>query len=527
MSLLLLALLQPQQPRISKVVIVGAILVFVAGVSLLVYFYRRYKRIEKEPEEDWNLSRRSLFVNVAPPAHKAEEVSSPVSPVTTEVSAPVPEMPAAPAGGTREFASGIELAALAPSATELPLGTAPLQEPAPPAPEVLADVEPSRESRPTELLASLSPHEPVTAEAIEPEAFDEDVLEGLAFDERDPLAQETSTTATLQSAEPPPIARVAQRPQREPFDRPRIKRIEQREAYETPRIEPLTPREQAAATQELRSVRPPRVERSGEDPRQTPEARATGLFGSLPHSSSTAMPVEPQRAAGETRELAATEPSRARIPEPSVAGTHARRASAGSVLGLPAEPSYGPLILGDVVRNSSDVGIGGLSNYGKDVGPKSGRGGTIALLVVVGLLGGAVLLYLFVPSVHSRVGSLVGQVRGTDALAAHEAAMKPKVQIIPSYRPEVNKNLVTARGAVDNISDDPLENLSVEVSLQRGGDTPPEIRTVSVVPNPLAASQRGTFEFEYDGKRDTGFTGYKITRVFSNGTEIKFRAPGK
>jgi hypothetical protein len=185
------------------------------------------------------------------------------------------------------------------------------------------------------------------------------------------------------------------------------------------------------------------------------------------------------------------------------------------------------LILGDVVRNSSDVGIGALSNYGKEVGPKGGRGGTIALLVVVGLLGGAVLLYLFVPSVHSRVRSLVGQVRGTEAQAAREAAMKPKVQIIPSFRPDVNKNLVTARGAVDNISDEPLENLAIEVSLQRGADSPPEIRSVSVVPNPLPPNQRGTFEFEYDGKRDTGFTGYKITRVFSNGTEIKFRAPGK
>lgn len=525
MSLLLLALLQPQQPRISRVVIVGAVLVFVAGVSLLVYFYRRYKKIEKEPEEDWDLSRRSLFVNVPPPAQKAEEVSTPV---TTEVSAPVPEVPAAPTGGTREFASGIELAESAPSATELPLETAAFQEAAPPGREVVLEVEPSVASRPTEILASLSPQEPVTAEAIEPGAFDEEVWAGLELDEQPPMAQEeTAITATLQSTEPPPVARVEQRSHREPFEPPRIKRIEHREPYETPRIEPLTPREQAAATRELRSARPPQVEQPSGDRGQTRQAGATGLFGSLPRSSSTATPAEPPRAAGETRELAAAEPSPARIPEPSIAGTYAHKAAAGSVLGLPTEPSYGPLILGDVVRNSSDVGIEALSNYGKDVGPKGGRGGTIALLMVVGLLGGAVLLYLFVPSVHSRVGSFVGQVRGTDAQAAREAAMKPKVQIIPSFRPEVNKNLVTARGAVDNISDEPLENLSIEVSLQPGGDLPPEIRTVSVVPNPLPPSQRGTFEFEYDGKRDTGFSGYKITRVFSNGTEVRFRMPGQ
>jgi hypothetical protein len=528
MLLLLLALFQPQQPRISRVVIVGAILVFVAGVSLLVYFYRRYKRIEKEPEEDWDLSRRSLFVNVPPPAPKAAEASSPVSPVTTEISAPVPGLQTS-TGGTREFASGIELSESTPSTTELPLETAALQESARPAQEPLPEVEPSRESRPTEVLASLPPPEPVSAEATEAASFDDEAWADLELDEQSPLVEdETATnTSTLQSAEPPPVARVEQRSQREPFEAPRIQRVLHREAYETPRIEPLTPHEHAAATRELRSQRPPQVEQPGEDRGQPPQTGATGVFGSLPRPSRTATPSESPRAAGETRELAAAEASTARIPGPSIAGTHAHKAATGSVLGLPAEPSYGPLILGDVVRNSSDVGIGALSNYGKDVGPKGGRGGTIALLVVVGLLGGAVLLYLFVPSVHSRVGSLIGQARGTEAQAAREAAMKPKVQIIPSFRPEVNKNLVTARGAVDNISDEPLENLAIEVSLQRGADSPPEIRTVSVVPNPLPPNQRGTFEFEYDGKRDTGFTGYKITRVFSNGTEIKFRAPGK
>jgi hypothetical protein len=105
--------------------------------------------------------------------------------------------------------------------------------------------------------------------------------------------------------------------------------------------------------------------------------------------------------------------------------------------------------------------------------------------------------------------------------------MKQRAQIIPSFRPEVNKNMVTARGAIDNISDEPLEGLSLEVSLQRGGDTAPEIRSVAVIPDPLPPGQRGTFEFEYDGKRDTGFTGYKITRLFSNGTEVRFRMPGQ
>src|SRR2546430_7778994 len=40
------------------------------------------------------------------------------------------------------------------------------------------------------------------------------------------------------------------------------------------------------------------------------------------------------------------------------------RSSAGSILGLPAEASQGPLILGDPVRTESDTGIGALTNYG-------------------------------------------------------------------------------------------------------------------------------------------------------------------
>jgi len=63
------------------------------------------------------------------------------------------------------------------------------------------------------------------------------------------------------------------------------------------------------------------------------------------------------------------------------------------------------------------------------------------------------------------------------------------------------------------------------VSLQPGGDAPPETRRIPVTPNPLPSSARGSFQFEYDGKRDTGYAGYKITKLFSNGTEIKFRAP--
>src|SRR5215212_1015863 len=75
MLLLLFSLIQSQQsPRLSPFVIAVAVLAFIIGVSLLVYFFRRIKTSEKEAEEDWSLSRRSLFVNPEPGEQGAEQV---------------------------------------------------------------------------------------------------------------------------------------------------------------------------------------------------------------------------------------------------------------------------------------------------------------------------------------------------------------------------------------------------------------------------------------------------------------------
>ena len=121
------------------------------------------------------------------------------------------------------------------------------------------------------------------------------------------------------------------------------------------------------------------------------------------------------------------------------------------------------------------------------------------------------------------MAGFIARLRGVDA--QDRDALKTKAQIMPSSRPEVNKNMVIARGAVDNISEEPLGVLEVEVSLRRGDNAPPEIRRIPVTPDPLPPGERGSFEFEYDGKRDTGFAGYTITRLFSNGTEVRFRTP--
>lgn len=513
MPLLLLSLLQ--QGRLSKVVIVGAALLFIAGVSLLVYFYRRYQRIEKEPEEDWDLSRRSLFVNVAPPSRSADDAidSATVHP------APIPELTPVVSGGTSEFVSEPQSQPSKPAAPDAPQ---PTEAPPPPsAPIEVIDaappVEPVREDRMTQVLASLSPLEskeskelkaqeqPLAKTESEPEhtAFDDEVWAGLEADEPTPTRAQGGETMPLHAVtERLPGARVDERSHREPFEAPRIERVLHREPFEPPAINPLTPREQAAVTRGLPSSTPPRTQATTEEAKETP-ARNTMIFGAIPAEAdarpSTAEPV-----------IAAS----GRIAEPSVAGARSYKARAGSILGLPAEASQGPLILGDPARTDSDTGIGALTNYGKDLSPKAGWGGTIALIIVVALFGGAVLLYLFVPSVHSRVSSYIGRARGTDS----QASTKPKAQIFPSFRQEGTK----AKGAIDNISDEPLENLEVEISVQH--DASPEIRRGAVAPNPLPPNTRGTFEFDYDAKKDTNG---KILRLLSNGNEIKFRAPNQ
>ena len=120
---------------------------------------------------------------------------------------------------------------------------------------------------------------------------------------------------------------------------------------------------------------------------------------------------------------------------------------------------------------------------------------------------------------------MVARARGIDPNPP-PAVDQPKARVFPA-RNDANKNIVKARGAVDNISEETLSNLSVEVSLERGNGAPPEARKVAVNPAQLAPKQRGVFEFEYDGNRATGFSGYRIVRLVSGEGEIKFTTPGR
>lgn len=486
MVVTLLNLIQAPPQKTSLVVWIVAVVLFLAGVSMIVYFFTRLKKVDKEPEEDWISSRNTLFVAPTGSAKEPEIAASEAEPMRA-VEEPVEaveepalkepsyeEPPFVPRSETRELASEDFTG---PSVTA-PEEVTPWVPTEPRPAEVIE--EPAPAERATQALGSIpseaEPEEP--AKESEAAVFDEEVWAGL---------EPSDQTASLGSVEPEAsapeaFARVDSDTSRAPFEPPQIVPINRREPFEPPRIEPLAPRGSEAAP------RPP---------------------------------VSSKQAAGEAVPASLHVSQQA---EPYVPAARHDRKVAGSVLGIPVESGKGPLILGTPAKSPDELGIGGLTNYGKDTSERAGHGGTIALALAILLVAGAVLSYFYIPTVHSRVDNVVARMRGRDPVAeqAAVAASEPKARIFPARNPEVVKNTVKARGAVDNISQQTLENLSVEISLERYGGGPADTLNVQVNPTPLAPAQRGIYEFPYDGKL---YRGYSIAKLTSNGEEVKFITP--
>jgi hypothetical protein len=591
MFLLLFSLIQSQQsPRLSPFVIAVAVLAFIIGISLLVYFFRRIKTSEKEAEEDWSLSRRSLFVSPEPDEQTTEEVQRAERNQPEAINqAATRELTSIRTGEIHEIISG-QRASEPQAGQEVESGNSPTLEirsaEAPtvrdtPPPQRQSEPQPLREERSTEVLASLQPeYFDREAEAIDEAApFDDEVWAGLEVNEQQsappgetergtqllgsnelwPGVQQPSTEQSseqqaqppIENAQPPYDARMDHRTTRAPFEPPRIERFSQREPFEPPIIEPLTPREQSTFIEKQKDSSPSQdlyasTARDKKDstgdpiiyganierqPLQNERRAGEQLYGEQRRDAQALYEEDPRRV--EPAAPPSLPPAPAdRSVEPSVAARQVEsargsRTSRGAILGLPAEGSHGPLILGEPVRSKEERGIGALSNYGKPLEKDGGRGGTIALLAVILIIGGGLLAYFLSPSISSGINAWVKRLRGADVEEARRAAMTPKAVIYPRFNTEIDKTQVKIKGAVDNIWNEPLENLTVEVSLQRGGDAPPEVINVAVSPSPLSPNQRGTFDFQYEGKRDTGFTGYKITKLFTNGNEIKFTSPQK
>ena len=496
MCLLILSLLQAQPTRIPKLVWVGAIVIFLGGISMLIYFLTRLKKGEKEQEEDdWRTSRRSLFVEPVEPAELPPTAPKVVAENPTEVvSQSQPD--AAPPSSIAEQDDIVVPVSTEPSEASVPPWSAPpptavhepppiaVHEPPPTAvhepPVDQLELNPAKpDERGTQLLGS----EPAPL-ADEGVVLSDDVWAEL--DRNEPAAP----------SEPLPVARVEHRAARETFEPPAIRPVRPRAPFEAPQIDRIVPRNATPSVDEV-SRRVPSL--PPEQPRPEPD---------LP-----------------TRRL----PTPGAASEPSVGAVRvgAGPKPAGSVLGLPAESSRGPLILGEP-QQRADVGIGALSNYGKEIGGEGGRGGMVALALTILIVGGGTLSYLLLPSVHARVDSVVSRLRGEPPPEPPAPPPpQPKAQIVAGVS-EAVKNMVKAKGKIYNVSTETLENLSVEVGLYRTVEGQPETRIISVTPNRLEPAQQGRFEFEYDGSKATGYpSGYKPLRLLSKDEEVSFTRPGQ
>lgn len=162
-----------------------------------------------------------------------------------------------------------------------------------------------------------------------------------------------------------------------------------------------------------------------------------------------------------------------------------------------------------------------LARYGQRGDDRVGRGGTIALLFAIALVGGTAAAYFFVPAFRSRADALIARARGSNAKPAAE---KPKAQIYPQP-PEVRNGRVKVSGVIYNTSNEELRDLYLEVELMRGGSELPDIRRVPITPAQLGPGQQGRYEFDY---ADQEYTGHRIAKLMTrDGSQIWFTSPGK
>lgn len=525
----LISLIWLQSRPLSKTVIAIASLLFILAIVLVVYFVRKLRQSNKT-EDDWSLTRSSLFVEHTqepPPAEALPEAAEPEP----------PEPPRA-----EEFvAPKIEST---PSATELLTAT----EPEPPIRDerhtqvFSSPPPPLREERKTEVLSSYRPEPVPTPEEIVPATppvtdtasdealpFDEEVWAGIeeveppAAEEgtrelRSPAAPFIAPHAELDSPvidEPTHTARVEQHPPRALFEPPVVEPMRpSREPFEPPVITPVTPREQTALLGTRQADAPAKRDFvSPEIPPRPPVDRPAAerdLYNEPPRPTAP-LYSEPNEPAGGQLWDAAT------LAQATRAGSASK--PVGNVLGLPMEMSHAPLVLGTPAKSREEIGIGSLTGYGR-VDKDGGRGGLIALAIALLLFGGAALAYFFVPSVHERVNGWVARQRGLEP--ADSLLTQAKATIYPSRTPDTDKNTVHAKGAVQNISTDTLENLTLEVQLNKtGGEV--EMLNIPVTPAQLAPNDQGTYAFDYEAK---GVTSYTIKRLFIDGKEARFNAPG-
>jgi hypothetical protein len=457
----ILALIQQQRP--SWLVWSGVALVFVIGLSLLVYFIIRMRRSDRETEEDWNAAKSTLIdaETVLRPTREDQAWPSPTAaqPVAITDPAVVPPTepgPVHPTVSRSEIPAPLAVETTSDSAAAEPAGAAPEDHTAASQPQPDSGGYPGAPG--TELFASADS----APEANRPAPTEAAVLEDDVWEQLDRAGQVPDSDAVVEQP------RAAAR-----FEPPRIEPIVPRRAYEPPTITQIVAKTDPASavpagsptTSQFSSAADRKAEPAVEPAHQHVSARS-------PRSLGESATVAPKKAS---------------------------RFASGSVLGLPAEPSDKPMTFAaprEGGRNHED--IGSLANYGKpgDDEPR-GHWGTITLAAAILLVAGGVLAYLYNPGFQGWVERLRMKARGTTA-EAQPADDRPKVKVLPQ-RSQAENNQVKSWGYVfNNTNDEVLSGLAVELSMI-GRDGANETVTVSVNPSELQPgfagyTNRGVFE---------------------------------
>jgi len=478
-----------QAPRLPWGYLVLFGLLAVAAVGLLIYFLTRVRKSEKDAEEDWGFSSRAILLRPDAGAGselgKGQQISAKTLPKQEEPESAV--VAASEPSEARLAAEGPEpaLPQLSPETVSSPIAHADAIEP--------AEVTPPQTQRPLVEQESLSQAEQV-------EHADQGSLSRV--EEQVKHADQGSLSQVEEQME--------HADQGSPFDEEVWSQLEHPGSFVAP-----GPTEFAGSTAGPGAPREPY-----EPPRIVPIVPRTETEQPAPETGRPLSRQAPAPEIGRPFSLSQKPAKQARLevqPRPSQS-TKAATAAAGSILGLPAEVSAGPFII-DRSRGRQDAAeVGTLANYDRAPDDAAGHSGTIALLIAIVLVCGSLAAYFALPSVHVKVDEWVAHVRGI------KEPPKPVAQVFPSTLDET-KDPAIAKGALQNISDQPLTGLAVIVSLEPRGGGAAVTQDVPVTPDEIAPGQQGTYEFQIETKK---YQRYKVAGLKSkDGVTLTYVKPNQ
>jgi hypothetical protein len=461
--MLLISLIQSQPAtRMPWGVMVASALIVLLGVLLLVFFFRRFKKTEKEAdtEDEWG-SRWGLGLNADATQQKPSKEAARTEGRTLGLGSPATDT-------ADERVAVSETGAFGSAASQTTQNDAATE-----------DLEPRLQ--PTPVVAELSP-----PESAKQQIREEPTVSGALPAPEQPGAISSPFGDEIWS-ELAPGAAASQNPApgQHPDEasqaiRPAVSAGVLREPYEPPRIEPIVPRKQSAS-----------------------------LAGSIPKPQEAPMPAS----------SAAQRRSRAEVklvqPPPPLAAT--TESSIDPQENEPASPvaarGHSDGALAEQITGPARLDIGTLANYGNTPDDGGGRGGTMALAGIILIIVAAIFAYVFIPSVHSTFAKLRGQGAADDT---------PKAQVF-TERSDTTTNLWKIKGTVQNVSQDSLGDLVVGLSLEPRSEGSATSLDAAVTPDQIGAGETGNFEFQVDAQQ---YKGYRVIKLKTkSGKDVAFASP--